>query len=235
VSGADTGAAVRPPAAERADGPSGAGGARRVTVVLAVLVLLAAAVLAALAMRRSGRPGADSAEAGFARDMSTHHAQAVRMSFIVRDRTGDEPVRLLAYDIITTQQAQIGMMTAWLDEWGLPKTDPAGRMRWMGGHHGGASPTPQAGSDGGSDGAVMPGMATRTQLRELEAASGRDAEVRYLRLMVAHHRAGVDMARAVLARTDRPRVRRLAQSMVDGQQSEITLMTRMLAERGATP
>ncbi|WP_425549506.1 DUF305 domain-containing protein, partial [Actinomadura miaoliensis] len=214
-----------------ADGPSGATGARRVTVVLAVLVLLAAAVLVALAMRRSGHPGTDSAEAGFARDMSTHHAQAVRMSFIVRDRTDDEPVRLLAYDIITTQQAQIGMMTAWLDEWGLPKTDPAGHMRWMGGHHGGASPAPGAGADG----AVMPGMATRTQLREMEAASGRDAEIRYLRLMIVHHRAGVDMARAVLERTDRPRVRSLARSMVDGQQSEITLMTRMLTERGATP
>jgi uncharacterized protein (DUF305 family) len=76
-------------------------------------------------------------------------------------------------------------------------------------------------------------MATRTQLRELEKASGRDAEVLYLRLMIAHHRAGVDMAEAVLARTERPLVRRLAQSTVDGQQSEITLMNQMLAERGA--
>jgi uncharacterized protein (DUF305 family) len=154
--------------------------------------------------------------------MSTHHAQAVRMSFIIRDRTDDPDVRLLAYDIITTQQAQIGMMTAWLDEWGLPKTDPAGAMRWMsghGGHRGGAS--------------AMPGMATREQLAELERASGRAAEVLFLRLMIAHHRGGVDMAEAVVARTGHDRVRRLARTMVAGQRSEITLMNTMLRERGA--
>ncbi|MBX6767491.1 MAG: DUF305 domain-containing protein [Actinomadura rubrobrunea] len=205
-------------------------GVRRATVALALLVLLAAAVLTVLAARRSGEPGTDSPEAGFARDMSAHHAQAVRMSFIVRDRTRDESVRLLAYDIITTQQAQIGMMTAWLDDWGLPQTDPGGRMRWMSGHHGGGAHAPGPGADG----AVMPGMATRTQLRELERASGRDAEIRFLRLMIAHHRGGVAMARAVLDRTDRAEVRRLARTMVDGQQSEIALMSRMLAERGAS-
>ncbi len=195
---------------------------RRVTVVLAVLVLAVGAVLVALAVTRPGQPGTDGPEAGFARDMSTHHAQAVRMSFIIRDGTDDPDVRLLAYDIIATQQAQIGMMTAWLDEWGLPKTDPSGPMRWMSGHgahRGGAS--------------TMPGMATREQLTELEKASGQAAEVQFLRLMIAHHRGGVDMAEAVVARTGHDRVRRLARTMVAGQRSEITLMNTMLRERGA--
>lgn len=43
------------------------------------------------------------------------------------------------------------------------------------------------------------------------------------------------MANAVLARTKRVDVIRLATSMVNGQQGEITLMTDMLAKRGATP
>ncbi|MEU8801706.1 DUF305 domain-containing protein [Spirillospora sp. NPDC048819] len=195
---------------------------RRPAVVLAVLVLLTGAALVALTVYRSGEPGTDGPEAGFARDMSTHHAQAVRMSFIVRDRTGDRDVRLLAYDIINTQSAQIGMMTAWLDEWGLPKADPAGPMRWMSGH---------AGHRGGA--AAMPGMATREQLADLEKASGRAAEVLYLRLMIAHHRGGVDMAEAVLTLTGHDRVRRLARTMVDGQRAEITLMTSMLRSRDA--
>ncbi|WUI03704.1 DUF305 domain-containing protein [Spirillospora sp. NBC_00431] len=200
---------------------SGTARGRRVTVVLAALVVLIGAVLVALVVSRSGEPDADGPEAGFARDMSAHHAQAVRMSFIVRDRTDDEDVRLLAYDIINTQSAQIGMMTAWLDEWDLPKTDPAGRMRWMSGH-------------GGHSGraSAMPGMATREQLAALEKASGRAAEVDFLRLMVAHHRGGVAMAEAVLARTDHDRVRRLARTMVDGQRAEVTLMNQMLRERG---
>ncbi|WP_218005247.1 DUF305 domain-containing protein [Actinomadura macra] len=195
------------------------------TVVLAVLVLAVAAVLVALAAARSSRPGTDGPEAGFARDMSAHHAQAVRMSFIVRDRTRDPDVRLLAYDIINTQSAQIGMMTAWLDEWDVPKTDPSGPMRWM--NHTGHAPVTAAP-------ARMPGMAPREELAELEKAEGRDAEVRYLRLMIAHHRGGVAMAEAVLTRTDHDRVRRLARTMVDGQQAEITLMNGMLRKRGST-
>ncbi|MGH3242933.1 MAG: DUF305 domain-containing protein [Spirillospora sp.] len=195
---------------------------RRVTVVLSALVLLVGAALVALNVSRSDEPGTDGPEAGFARDMSAHHAQAVRMSFVVRDRTGDKDVRLLAYDIINTQSAQIGMMTAWLDEWALPKTDPAGPMRWMSGH-GGHSAT----------GGTMPGMATPQQLTALENASGRTAEIEFLRLMVAHHRGGVTMAEAVLARTDHDRVRHLARTMVDGQRAEVTLMNQMLRKRGS--
>ncbi|GLZ06895.1 DUF305 domain-containing protein [Actinomadura sp. NBRC 104412] len=193
---------------------------RRVAVVLAVLLVAATAFL----WLRPGGPAADGPEAGFARDMSAHHAQAVRMSFIVRDRSKDERLRVLAYDIITTQSAQIGMMTAWLDEWRAPKADPSGPMRWMGGGHAGHGASPAGG---------MPGMATPAQLAQLERASGRDAEVLYLRLMIAHHRGGVGMARAVLARTDHPRVRRLAQTMVNAQNSEIALMNDMLRQRGA--
>jgi uncharacterized protein (DUF305 family) len=205
------------------DGATAPGG-RRLTAVLVTLVLLAGAVLVTLAISRSGRPGTDGPEAGFARDMSAHHAQAVRMSFVVRDRTDDPEVRLLAYDIINTQSAQIGMMTAWLDEWGLPQADPSGRMRWMSGH---------GGHRGGSGGGSMPGMATRGQLAELEKASGRDAEVLFLQLMIAHHRGGAGMAEAVLARTGHDRVRRLARTMVQGQRAEITQMNAMLRQRGA--
>jgi uncharacterized protein (DUF305 family) len=200
---------------------------RRVTVVLAALVLAAAGLLVARQALGPRTPGRDGPEAGFARDMSVHHAQAVRMSFLVRDGSDDERVRLLAYDVINTQAAQIGMMTAWLDEWELPKTDPAGPMRWMSGHAGHGTATPPPGGTAG-----MPGMATARQLDELDEATGRDAEARYLQLMIAHHRGGVHMAEAVLARTDHPRVRRLARTMAGGQRSEITLMTGMLRERG---
>ncbi|MEV7861324.1 DUF305 domain-containing protein [Streptomyces hirsutus] len=55
-------------------------------------------------------PGTASSEAGFSPDMSVRHQQAVEMSFIVRDRTGDQEVRTLAYDIIDTQATQRGMM-----------------------------------------------------------------------------------------------------------------------------
>jgi uncharacterized protein (DUF305 family) len=201
---------------------------RRAATVAVALVLAVAGLLVGAVALRPGPPLPDGPEAGFARDMSAHHAQAVRMSFIIRDRTKDVAVRTLAYDIINTQSAQIGMMTAWLDAWNAPKTDPAGRMRWMTGH--GAH-----GAHAVAGGATMPGMATPERLRELEHADGRAAEVLFLRSMVAHHRGGISMARAVLERTRRADVTRLARTMVTGQQAEIELMNRMLAERGSAP
>jgi Domain of unknown function (DUF305) len=50
-------------------------------------------------------PGDDSAEAGFTRDMMVHHAQAVEMAEIVRDKTESEDIGTLAPDIALTQQA----------------------------------------------------------------------------------------------------------------------------------
>lgn len=37
------------------------------------------------------------------------------MATLPHDRTEDETMHILAYDILTTQQAQIGIMMGWLD------------------------------------------------------------------------------------------------------------------------
>jgi uncharacterized protein (DUF305 family) len=174
--------------------------------------------------------------------MQSHHSQAVRMSMIIRDRTDDERVRTLAYDIALTQQQQIGQMYGWLDQWELPQVPPGPPLAWMGGAahgHGGAAPPsgaasgppPSSSEQAAAGPAGMPGMATIPQLRELERAKGRAAEVLYLRLMITHHLAGVSMAREALIRTDNPQVRRLADSMVAGQNNEVNLMRDMLRLR----
>ncbi|MBE2224297.1 MAG: DUF305 domain-containing protein [Anaerolineae bacterium] len=48
--------------------------------------------------------GVESADVGFAHDMYDHHRQAVEMSTLLYDRTEDETMRILAYDILTMQQ-----------------------------------------------------------------------------------------------------------------------------------
>ncbi|WP_329041913.1 DUF305 domain-containing protein [Streptomyces sp. NBC_00178] len=169
----------------------------------------------------AGAPAEGSADVGFARDMSVHHQQAVEMSFIVRDRTDDEDVRRLTYDIINTQANQRGMMLGWLDAWDLPKSAEGPPMEWMG------HPATATG------GALMPGMATATQLDELRTAEGRAAEVLFLRLMTVHHRAGADMARAAAASASTREIRDLADGMARAQESEIALMADMLEARGA--
>lgn len=170
-------------------------------------------------------PAAGSADAGFARDMAVHHQQAVEMSYIVRDRTDDVEVRRLAYDIAQTQANQRGMLIGWLDLWGLPKVSADPPMTWMD-----MGDAPSAG-----DGSLMPGMATDSEMKKLEKLNGEQAEIFYLQLMTDHHKGGIHMAEGCVDKCTVGVEKRLAQGMVDAQQSEISLMTGMLKERGAKP
>jgi uncharacterized protein (DUF305 family) len=78
-------------------------------------------------------------------------------------------------------------------------------------------------------------MATAAQVNELRTLPEAKAEVLFLQLMIAHHKAGIAMAQMAEALTREPVVDRLAAAMVAGQEAEITQMTQMLAARGATP
>lgn len=160
-------------------------------------------------------PSDDSAEAGFPRDMSVHHAQAVEMAELIRPRTEDDALRQLATDIVLTQQAQIGRISGWLDVWGLRATGTQPPMAWM-----------------GMAGQPMMGMAPQAEVNALASDPLPVAEADFLRLMIRHHRGGVIMAAAILERTTRPEVVRLAESIVVGQTAEIEAMQGMLEARG---
>lgn len=202
-----------------------------------VLVLLVACVTVA-ASGCARTPGDDSAEAGFARDMATHHAQAVEMAFVLRDTTTDASLRALTTDIIVTQSAQRGMFMAWLQQWGLPQASPGPRMAWMG-SDGGNHSTSSMGHGGAGQAAtgmpLMAGMASETELAALRGATGRDAEVLFLQLMIRHHEGGVLMAKALLSRSSRQDVVALARSIDRSQAGEIQTMAGMLTERNAQP
>ncbi len=133
------------------------------------LVLIASAGITGWIWLRPASPAEDSADVGFARDMQVHHAQAIEMAFLIRDRTDNPALRTIALDIITSQQQQIGQMYGWLEMWELPQTSTSPPMSWMDmdSDHGGAmSRTPA------SELAEMPGMATTAQLHSLEQAKG---------------------------------------------------------------
>src|SRR5215213_6006481 len=186
-----------------------------------LVVVLTAAFVAAFGLAvwlwLAGRPpGEGSAEAGFARDMMFHHAQAVEMAEIVRDRTDSDDVRILAADIALGQQAQIGIMQGWLGAWDLPVTGSEPAMAWMG------HPT----TDG-----LMPGMATSNEIERLSELSPERADVLFLRLMIAHHEAAIPMAQAILQRTDQPEVRELAKAIENSQKVEIKNRKVMVDEK----
>ena len=155
-----------------------------------------------------------NADVTFARDMSAHHAQAVDMALILRDRVEDEQLRLFLLDMALTQQTQIGQMQGWLAAWNVPLSGPEPIM--------------------GGQGEAM-GMASQEQVNSLRHLPVEEAEVLFLQLMIRHHQGGVLMAEDILARNPRPQVARLAESIIAGQQSEIEYMTSLLQERGAEP
>jgi uncharacterized protein (DUF305 family) len=221
---------VTVPVQTRQDGPARQDlprGAAVALVVVAVAIGLAAGLLVAGAVLRPAAPSDTSPEAGFARDMQAHHAQAVEMSVLVRERSQDEEVRILALDILLTQQQQQGQMFGWLETWGLPQAPAGPPMAWAGEQHGHGAGAP--------DDPGMPGMLTQEELDSLRDADGAEANRVYLSLMIPHHAGGVEMAEAVLDRSDHPAVRRLASSIVTSQQAEIDLLAAMLEERGGAP
>jgi len=148
-----------------------------ISAIAAFLALFVA--LAALVSSRD--PGDSSAEAGFARDMSVHHAQAVEMAEIVRDKTESEEMRIMAADIALTQQAQIGQMQGWLDAWGLPATGTELPIAWMG--------HPMNGP--------MPGMATQEEINRLREMPPEVMDKQFLRLMIPHPPPGSETAESV--------------------------------------
>jgi uncharacterized protein (DUF305 family) len=159
----------------------------------------------------------DDVSIGFLQDMKVHHAQAVEMSEIVHRRSGDPELTLLAFDILTTQQGQMGIMTGWLDLWEERQSATGPVMAWMG-HEG-----------------PMPGMASREQIEELRTMPVPEMEREFLRLMIEHHRGALDMAAAAADRAESVDVAGLAGNMRSGQASEIGLMKDLLAARGGEP
>ena len=204
-------------------------------IVVAALLVLVSLVVGVIVGRVTATgalpvPGESSAEAGFARDMQVHHGQAVEMALLVRDRSDDPEIRLLALDIATAQAQQQGQMFAWLAMWGLPQTSSEPEMDWLSrpvidgsaGHEG---------HGGHTAGESMPGVATFENMQALESATGVEAERIFLELMIAHHQGGVEMAEAVLARSTQKQVTTLANGMVMLQSKELAYMAELLADR----
>ncbi|MFT4220484.1 MAG: DUF305 domain-containing protein [Microbacterium sp.] len=170
---------------------------------------------------------ANAADAGFARDMQTHHAQAVEMAMTAYRSTADDELRALAYDIATGQAAQSGQMYEWLVGWGLPQAgDPP--MLWMSEHAGHG----EAMTDAELREAM--GMATDAELSALRAAPAGSAEgdCLFLRLMVRHHEGAISMVAAVLERGSQPRVLEVAGAMKATQSAEIDAMRGMQRSLG---
>jgi uncharacterized protein (DUF305 family) len=200
---------------------------RPLTLTLLIILAVAALTAAAAAGYVSGRPNTAAAtpsttsvDAGFARDMSTHHQAAITMAGYTRDNTDNSSIKVLAYDIETSQYFQVGEMQGWLDTWALSRNN-ATPMAWMAGHA-------HAQADG-----LMPGMATPTQMDTLRTLCGKALDIYFLQLMIRHHQGALPMAQYAQQHAGQPYVRELAQSMFAAHSGEI--IANLLRQLGGAP
>ena len=199
---------------------------RRALLAVIAVAALTISVAAGWLVGNRDQPssiGSGSVDAGFARDMSTHHAQAVQMAGYTRDHTSNSSIELLAFDIETSQYTELGQMQGWLDGWGLSRISSQPVMSWMTGH-----------SHVESDG-LMPGIATPAEIDKLLRLTGKPLDLFFLQLMIRHHQGGLPMAQYAAEHAKEPYVRNMAQKMAQSQSNEIVQMEQLLRQLGGSP
>lgn len=157
-----------------------------------------------------GTPAAgphNAADVAFAMNMIPHHAQAIAMADIALGTTSNDRVKALATSIKAAQEPELPQMDGWLKGWGkaTPDTSMAGMS-----------------SSQGS------GMMTAAEMGSLQKATGTVFDRRWLQMMTRHHLGAVATASKELSAGSNPDAKKLAQSIVDSQNAEITEMRRLL-------
>jgi uncharacterized protein (DUF305 family) len=160
------------------------------------------------------------ADVAFMQHMIVHHAQAVEMAKLVKDRTNTEDLKTIAGRIESSQADEIAFMQTWLKERGEPLEDPMMKGHGEHLHH------------------MMKGMASPDDLKALAAAKGTDFDRLFLTLMIAHHEGAVDMVEELLDEEGTAADPVLFQFVgdVEGEQkTEIGRMDKLLASLSADP
>lgn len=129
--------------------------------------------------------------------MIIHHDQAIEMAELAPERTDNENILALSENISEAQRRENEKMASWLQD--------AGFRRPVDGHR-------------------MAGMASEQEMEELRSSEGREFDVLFSRLMIEHHRGGIQMARGVVQNGNSEKVSELAQEMIRVQQEEIQKM-----------
>ena len=159
------------------------------------------------------------ADVRFMTGMVSHHAQAITMSLLAPSRDASPAVQRLASRIINAQVDEIVTMHQWL----------ADRQK----------PVPQVDLDGGhAHHAMMPGMLTDAQMRELAAARGAAFDRLFLTYMIQHHKGAVQMVKELFGSWGAGQdevVFKFASDVNVDQTTEIARMESMLEAMSPSP
>lgn len=156
------------------------------------------------------------ADIRFMGGMIGHHAQAIEMSRLALTNGASPGVRRLAERIINAQQDEIAIMQQWLRDrrQPAPEIQPTATMA----HHG--------------DHAMMPGMITPEQMKQLQQARGTEFDRLFLTFMIQHHRGAMAMVKELFATPGAAQdltVFKLARDVNVDQDTEVERMAQMLS------
>lgn len=121
-----------------------------------------------------------AADAQFMQGMIHHHAQAVEMAALAKDRTSNKDLLTMAGRITASQEDEMKFMRDWLAARGIAQSAPMAA-----GHR-----------DHGS--IKMEGMATPQQMAALAASKDAAFDLLFLQLMTAHHAGALTMVEELL-------------------------------------
>ncbi|GGI06843.1 DUF305 domain-containing protein [Egicoccus halophilus] len=158
-------------------------------------------------------PSATDADVAFMQGMIPHHAQALRMTRLVEDRTEREDLPLFAERMDISQEDEIDLMRRWLEE----RDEEVPSL--LAEHE-------------GHEGELMPGMLTEEEFAELEAAEGETFDRLFLESMMRHHAGALQMVEELFAAEggQEPEISQFAMHIVSDQEIEMSRMQQMLAD-----
>jgi len=161
-------------------------------------------------------------DVAFASEMLQHHAQALSMVDLTRNRPLDPEVQQLAEQIRDAQAPEIETFTDWLTDWDeeIPETM---RDHANAGHDMDDMGDSMEGMD--SD---MPGMMSADDMTALKDASDADFQTMWLEMMVEHHEGAVEMAQTETEDGQYKPAIDLADTIVSSQTEEIDTMKGLL-------
>ena len=192
------------------------GGMPRTAAQPAVPAAPSAARPAAPPAASSGYTGAD---VYFLSGMIPHHAQAVLIAGWAPTHGAGEVVRRLCARIVVSQRDEIAIMRSWLQRHGQPLPDSTATSMTM--RMGGIVHD-----------MPMPGMLSRDDLAQLDAASGTEFDRLFLTFMIRHHQGALTMVEDLIGSygaAQDPMIFKLASDIQADQSVEIDRMQRMLA------
>jgi uncharacterized protein (DUF305 family) len=171
-----------------------------VTLVAASAVAIALAACGSddSATSGTGSGAGNPTDRAFAQDMIPHHEAAVAMAEIAQDRGQSRFVKQLADNIVGAQNRELETLRA--------------RDRALA----------DAGVSVGDLGMDHDMMGMDDDPSMLEDASPFDST--FIEMMIPHHEGAIVMARVELEKGSDPKLRQLAQDIVDAQEREITEM-----------